>query len=79
MLWQGIVSVDQEKMEVTVRAGTTLSELNVLLEDHGLAVRILGSISDQTVGGAISTGKYGILCTCNAHVLKNLTMHIPSS
>ena len=43
-------------MEVTVRAGTTLSELNILLEDHGLAVKILGSISEQTVGGAISTG-----------------------
>ena len=51
------MSVDQEKMEVTVRAGTTLSELNVLLEEHGLAMRILGSISEQTVAGAISTGK----------------------
>ena len=57
ILAQGIVSVDQEKMEVTVRAGTTLSELNVLLEEHGLAMRILGSISEQTVAGAISTGK----------------------
>ena len=53
------MSVDREKMEVTVRAGTTLSELNVLLEEYGLAMRILGSISDQTVAGAISTGKYG--------------------
>ena len=53
------MSVDHEKMEVTVRAGTTLSELNVLLEEYGLAMRILGSISDQTVAGAISTGKYG--------------------
>ena len=52
------MSVDREKMEVTVRAGTTLSELNVLLEEYGLAMRILGSISDQTVAGAISTGKY---------------------
>ncbi len=56
--WQGIVSVDREKLEVTVRAGTTLSELNILLEKYGLAMRILGSISDQTVGGAISTGEY---------------------
>ena len=46
-------------MEVTVRAGTTLSELNSLLEERGLAMKVLGSISDQTVGGAISTG---ILC-----------------
>ena len=53
---QGLVSVDKEKMEATVRAGTTLEELNSLLEEHGLAVRILGSISEQTVGGAIATG-----------------------
>ena len=52
------MSMDREKLEVTVRAGTTLSELNALLEENGLAMRILGSISDQTVGGAISTGKY---------------------
>ena len=55
---QGIVSVDKEKMEVTVRAGSTLSELNSLLEEYGLAMKILGSISDQTVGGAIATGMY---------------------
>ena len=54
------MSVDQEKMEVTVRAGTTLNELNSLLDEYGLAMRILGSISDQTVAGAISTGKYCI-------------------
>ena len=53
---QGVVRVDRDKMEVTVLAGTTLAELNVVLEEHGLAMKILGSISDQTVGGAISTG-----------------------
>ena len=52
------MSVDKEKMEVTVRAGSTLSELNSLLEEYGLAMKILGSISDQTVGGAIATGMY---------------------
>ena len=57
---QSIVSVDKEKMEVTVRAGSTLSELNSLLEEHGLAMKILGSISNQTVGGAISTGMYNM-------------------
>ena len=37
---QGIVSVDKEKMEVTVCTGSTLSELNSLLEEHGLAMKI---------------------------------------
>ena len=54
---QGIVSVDKEKMEVTIRAGSTLSELNSLLKEHGLAMKILG--------GAISTGK--CIATCQVH------------
>ena len=58
---KGVVRVDKEKMEVTVRAGTTLKELNFALEEHGLAMKVLGSISDQTVGGAISTGMYACL------------------
>ena len=52
----GIVNVDLDSKEVTVRAGTTLKTLNQLLDEHGLAMRNLGSISDQTVAGAISTG-----------------------
>ena len=62
------MSVDREKLEVTVRAGTTLSELNAFLEEHGMAMRILGSISDQTVGGAISTGRY-YAYTCSSQYL----------
>ena len=48
--------MDKDKMEVTVRAGTTLRELNRILEESGLAMKILGSISEQTVGGTVSTG-----------------------
>ena len=55
-VFQGVVSMDKDKMEVTVRAGTTLRELNRILEESGLAMKILGSISEQTVGGAVSTG-----------------------
>ena len=43
-------------MEVTVKAGTTLNQLNRYLNDRGLAMKNLGSISEQTVAGAISTG-----------------------
>lgn len=37
-------------------AGTTLRELNRELEQQGLALRNLPSISEQTVAGAIATG-----------------------
>lgn len=54
---QGLVSIDRELRQVTVRAGTTFHELNQLLDENGLAMSVLGSISDQTVAGAISTGR----------------------
>ncbi len=57
LLVQGLVSIDHALKQVTVRAGTTFHELNTILDDNGLAMSILGSVSDQTVAGAISTGK----------------------
>nr|CAG8488971.1 4842_t:CDS:2 [Entrophospora candida] len=45
---------------VTVEAGIELSKLNKeLSENHDLALSNLGSISDLTVGGVISTGTHG--------------------
>lgn len=55
----GITHVDREKMEVTVGAGTTLSHLNDLLDELGLALPNLGDIAYQTVAGAISTSTHG--------------------
>ncbi len=52
----GLVSVEKATKEVTVRAGTTFNQLNQLLDERGLALTNLGSISEQTVAGAISTG-----------------------
>ena len=56
---QGIRSIDREKMEVRVGAGTTLNELNRLLAAEGLAMANLGDIAYQTVAGAISTSTHG--------------------
>lgn len=56
MVLQGLVSVDKESLEVTFRGGTTLHEVNTILDDLGLALTQLGSISEQTVAGAIATG-----------------------
>ncbi|MSO58860.1 MAG: FAD-binding protein [Ilumatobacteraceae bacterium] len=55
----GIASVDSATKRVTVHAGTTLADLNVLLDGLGLALPNLGDITYQTVAGAISTGTHG--------------------
>lgn len=55
----GIRSIDRDKGTVTVGAGTTLSDLNVLLANEGLAMPNLGDIAYQTVAGAISTSTHG--------------------
>ena len=52
------MSVDKDTMQATFGAGTTFHEVNAILDDLGLALPVLGSISDQTVAGAISTGMY---------------------
>lgn len=57
----GVVSVDVETKQVTVKAGTLLSELNDYLEEHGLAFSNLPAVAEVTVSGAISTGEYGNL------------------
>src|SRR5690349_11919174 len=55
--WTGIVEVSGQL--VTVRSGTTLQQLNALLDVLGLAMANLGDIDAQTVAGAISTGTHG--------------------
>ncbi|MBP2339991.1 FAD-linked oxidoreductase [Saccharothrix coeruleofusca] len=55
--WTGLVEVSGTL--VTVRSGTTLRQLNALLDDLGLAMANLGDIDAQTIAGAISTGTHG--------------------
>ncbi|HWC79924.1 MAG TPA: D-arabinono-1,4-lactone oxidase [Pseudonocardiaceae bacterium] len=57
--WQGIVRADATTGEVTVRAGTTLAQLNAALDPLGLALANLGDIDAQTVAGALATGTHG--------------------
>lgn len=54
--YHGLVSHDLAKKQVRVRGGTTLVEINALLEERGLALSNLPSVSDQTIAGAIVTG-----------------------
>lgn len=45
--------------DVTVEAGIRIHQLNEVLKRKGLAMQNLGSISDQSVAGIISTGTHG--------------------
>lgn len=54
-----LVSVDATRQRVTVQAGIRIKELNKLLPQHGLAMKNLGSIAEQSIAGAISTGTHG--------------------
>ena len=55
----GLVSVDRADRLVRVRAGTTLSALNIDLAEHGLAMPNLGDVDVQSVAGALATGTHG--------------------
>ncbi|GIH66731.1 MULTISPECIES: D-arabinono-1,4-lactone oxidase [Microbispora] len=57
--YAGIVEIDPEAMCVTVRAGTRIGDLAASLHRAGLALPNIGTLADQTVAGAISTGNHG--------------------
>lgn len=46
-------------VDLTVEAGTRIFELNEYLKRNNLAIQNLGSISDQSIAGLISTGTHG--------------------
>ncbi|NWI14975.1 GGLO oxidase, partial [Crypturellus soui] len=64
-----ILKVDKEKQQVTVEGGIFLSDLNVELSKHGLALANLGAVSEVAAAGVIGTGthntgiRHGILPT----------------
>ena len=54
-----VLEIDTQNQLVKVEAGILVSELNAELHAKGLALDNLGSISDQTLAGMISTGTHG--------------------
>lgn len=56
---RGIVSIDQERGEATIRGGTPLHELGEPLLAAGLALENQGDIDRQTLAGAVATGTHG--------------------
>lgn len=57
--YQGLVSVNKEKNQATVKGGTKLSTLGEILFKEGLAMENLGDIDAQSIAGTISTGTHG--------------------
>jgi FAD/FMN-containing dehydrogenase len=55
----GVESVNRERLEATVFAGTKLHALGEPLAAHGLALANQGDIDRQSLAGAISTGTHG--------------------
>jgi L-gulonolactone oxidase len=51
--------IDITRAVVKVDAGITIKDLTEILDKNGLAIPNLGSISDQTIAGAIATGTHG--------------------
>lgn len=57
--YRGLVSTNQAAGEATVRAGTTIGELNEALAAEGLALRNMGDVDRQSIAGALATGTHG--------------------
>ncbi len=54
-----VISIDKANKIATVQAGIKLKKLNRILDKEGLAIINLGSISEQSLAGAIATGTHG--------------------
>ena len=54
-----VLLVDAEARLVKAQAGVKLYDLHEILDAHGLAFDNLGSISEQSIAGLISTGTHG--------------------
>jgi FAD/FMN-containing dehydrogenase len=57
--YQGVASIDRERRQATVRAGTKLHALGEPLLAAGLAMPNMGDVDVQALAGAVSTGTHG--------------------
>lgn len=77
----GILSIDADDMKATFLSGTIISDINEALAANSppLAMRSLGSISEQTIGGLISTATHGsgIDLPCVSAFVQELEIILP--
>lgn len=57
--WSFLFQINRDKCFVVAEAGITLSKLHTALGTLGLAMSNLGSISEQTLAGVITTATHG--------------------
>lgn len=57
--FSGVIEADRYARTITVRSGTSLREVNATLDRLGLALPSIGTLAEQTVAGAMSTGNHG--------------------
>eukprot|EP00127_Corallochytrium_limacisporum_P004001 Clim_evm50s156 gene=Clim_evmTU50s156 len=57
--YTGIKKIDDARKRVTVKSGTRLKDLHVLLRKSGYACSNLGSVSDLTIAGICQTHTHG--------------------
>lgn len=58
-LFDKVLNVDKEKLQVTVEAGHIVGELLDKLRSHGMTMQNVASIRDQQVGGICQAGCHG--------------------
>lgn len=56
---RGVLAFDPQAQEVTVAAGTPLSELGPALMQQGWALANMGDVHAQSIAGAVCTGTHG--------------------
>ncbi|KAL9642808.1 hypothetical protein ABK040_009883 [Willaertia magna] len=54
-----VLDIDHVNKTIKVQAGIRLFELNEILKNNNMSLMVLGSISEQTISGAVSTGTHG--------------------
>eukprot|EP01080_Neovahlkampfia_damariscottae_P010787 gene10787-3404_t len=54
-----VIEVNKKNKQITVEGGIRLKDLNIVLEKHGLSLSNLGTITEQSIAGAIITGTHG--------------------
>ena len=54
-----IVSLDVSNREITVNAGITWKEIQEVIDEHGLAISIMQTYSNFTVGGSLCVNVHG--------------------
>ncbi|EPS38987.1 hypothetical protein H072_7228 [Dactylellina haptotyla CBS 200.50] len=57
--FQDVLKVNEDSNEITVQAGIRLYQIHRVLEGLGWAMPNLGTISEQSISGAISTASHG--------------------